>query len=49
MSREILSIKLMLEGFDISAQSIYKIENNCRKLKTEEKKIFSKILKINEI
>ncbi len=46
MSREKLSIKLMLEGFNISKQTIYKIENNKRKLKKEEIKILIKILKI---
>ena len=46
MSREKLSIKLMLEGYNISKQTIYKIENNKRKLKKEEIKILTKILKI---
>ena len=46
MSREKLSIKLMLEGYNISKQTIYKIENKKRKLKKEEIKILTKILKI---
>ena len=46
MSRETLSIKLMIEGLNISAQSIYKIENNKRKLKSNEIKILTKVLKI---
>ena len=47
MSRETLSIKLMLEGINVSSQSIYKIENDLRKLKTKEIRTLTKILKID--
>ena len=47
MSREMLSIKLTLEGLSISKQTIYKIENNKRKLKSNEILVLTKILKLD--
>lgn len=47
MSREMLSIKLTLEGLNISKQTIYKIENDKRKLKSNEILALTKILKLD--